>query len=203
MPLTTYDEMQLMNDEEWQQFVISIGYDDLTKLDLEAPRTSYWLMLISLAEAQRDAKERLSTLAAAKRAKTAACAPPAPNRPITPAERGIARVRERREQEQRPPPENPDARREQDEAQEALARVDVLLEAERRLAAHANPHAEARRLQPDDSECCICLAPFPLPALLALVPCGHRCVCAACVSHLKGVCPICRTEFTNSVRVFD
>jgi hypothetical protein len=53
-------------------------------------------------------------------------------------------------------------------------------------------------------ECCICLERKLLSDLLALVPCGHRCVCANHVSHIVGrPCPMCRAEAVHVIRVFD
>jgi serine/threonine protein kinase len=53
-------------------------------------------------------------------------------------------------------------------------------------------------------ECCICLERKLLSDLLALVPCGHRCVCANHASYLIGhPCPMCRTEAVQAVRAFD
>jgi hypothetical protein len=222
MPLYTYDYLKNMTDEEWRDFVIYIGHPNLTKDDLKPPRTKHWLVLINLAKETRAAQERWSKQKqerlSREQAPAAAPAPPAPTRPIrptppaptrpmTPAERGIARIREDREHRRRPPPENPAARLEQDEQQEALARVEALLEAERRLAAHADPHAEARRpqeqpLQADVSECCVCFEEFRRADLLALVPCGHRCVCENCSRHLT-VCPMCRVPIGDTLKVFD
>ena len=43
-------------------------------------------------------------------------------------------------------------------------------------------------------ECCICLERKLLSELLALVPCGHRCVCADHAMHIVGhPCPMCCT----------
>ena len=221
MPLYTYDYLKNMTDEEWRDFVIYIGHPNLTKDDLKPPRTNHWLLLINLAKETRAAQERWSKQKqerlSREQAPAAAPAPPAPRRPIrptppaptrpmTPAERGIAKIREDREYRRRPPPENPAARIEQDEKQEALARVDALLEVERLLAAHADPHAEARPLQeqPDYSECCVCLEQFRISDLLALVPCGHRCVCKGCLPFvIDKPCPVCRTPVTGSLKVFD
>jgi serine/threonine protein kinase len=53
-------------------------------------------------------------------------------------------------------------------------------------------------------ECCNCLERKLLSDLLALVPCGHRCVCANHVSHIVGrPCPMCRAEAVQAIRVFD
>jgi len=48
------------------------------------------------------------------------------------------------------------------------------------------------------------LQKFSVGDLLALLPCGHRCVCrehAAMVSG--GTCPLCRRVVTGAIRVFD
>ena len=53
-------------------------------------------------------------------------------------------------------------------------------------------------------ECCICLERKLLSDLLALVPCGHRCVCANHASHVVGrPCPMCRAQTVQAIRVFD
>jgi hypothetical protein len=53
-------------------------------------------------------------------------------------------------------------------------------------------------------ECCICLERKLLSDLLALVPCGHRCVCANHASHIVGhPCPMCRAQAVQAIRVFD
>ncbi|KAJ1475533.1 tyrosine kinase-domain-containing protein, partial [Baffinella frigidus] len=49
------------------------------------------------------------------------------------------------------------------------------------------------------SECVVCLDGM---AVIALLPCGHRCACALCVGTLL-TCPICRKSVVGSVRVFD
>ena len=71
------------------------------------------------------------------------------------------------------------------------------LEAERAVG----PWVEAEAAE---KECCICLKAEELGKLLALVPCGHRCVCADCSALVVGHhCPVCRTEATQAIRVFD
>ena len=55
-----------------------------------------------------------------------------------------------------------------------------------------------------EKECCICLKAEEVGKLLALVPCGHRCVCADCSALVVGKpCPVCRTEARQAIRVFD
>ena len=49
--------------------------------------------------------------------------------------------------------------------------------------------------------CCICL---DAPAQMAMVPCGHLCLCtdAFCQSSGKSKCPICNTATNQMIRVF-
>jgi serine/threonine protein kinase len=54
------------------------------------------------------------------------------------------------------------------------------------------------------AECCICLGSNLLNDLLALVPCGHRCVCSEHAHLLVGnPCPVCRQVAREAIRVFD
>ena len=71
------------------------------------------------------------------------------------------------------------------------------LEAERAVG----PWVEAEAAE---KECCICLKAEEVGKLLALVPCGHRCVCDECSALVVGrTCPVCRTEARQAIRVFD
>jgi serine/threonine protein kinase len=70
--------------------------------------------------------------------------------------------------------------------------------------------AEVKRLmlsefqKEGDGECCVCLQVLATRRLLALVPCGHRCVCADHAADVVGrTCPICREEVREAIRVFD
>ena len=55
-----------------------------------------------------------------------------------------------------------------------------------------------------EKECCMCFEATPIHTLLALVPCGHCCVCVDCAAAIVGqTCPICRLEATLAIRVFD
>jgi serine/threonine protein kinase len=57
---------------------------------------------------------------------------------------------------------------------------------------------------PEEGECCICLESMLVSDLLALVPCGHRCVCANDTNAVVGrPCPLCRTTATQAMKVFD
>lgn len=54
-----------------------------------------------------------------------------------------------------------------------------------------------------ESECVVCLAEL---AVLAFVPCGHRCVCPACAERLpmeaRRRCPQCRGEADALIRIY-
>jgi hypothetical protein len=64
--------------------------------------------------------------------------------------------------------------------------------------------AEFRKGAWKQGECCICLESISLCHLLALVPCGHRCVCENHGDVVVGrACPLCRTMATQVIRVFD
>jgi Development and cell death domain/Zinc finger, C3HC4 type (RING finger) len=55
-------------------------------------------------------------------------------------------------------------------------------------------------------ECVICLELQSLGDMVALVPCGHRCICAMCSATkiLPGVpCPKCRQQVMFGIKVFD
>eukprot|EP01052_Picozoa_sp_SAG31_P035653 SAG31_NODE_4331_length_3346_cov_1.723745_3_plen_123_part_00 len=56
----------------------------------------------------------------------------------------------------------------------------------------------------DDDECCIC---NDAPAVVAVVPCGHCCLCETCATKLKlgsspARCPMCRNNLQNTLRVY-
>ena len=58
-----------------------------------------------------------------------------------------------------------------------------------------------------EEELCLmlCVVCMDMPRSHLFVPCGHRCVCAACAQVvLEGVgeCPMCRTQATQAVKVF-
>ena len=73
------------------------------------------------------------------------------------------------------------------------------LEAERAVG----PLVEAEAAE---KECCICLKAEEVGELVAPVQCGHRCVwCSDCSALVVGhtTCPVCRTEASQTIRVFD
>ena len=53
----------------------------------------------------------------------------------------------------------------------------------------------------DDRQCAICL---DAESTHALVPCGHRCVCAVCAERAlrSGQCPLCREPCDTALRVY-
>jgi len=54
------------------------------------------------------------------------------------------------------------------------------------------------------SECCVCFEKNPVKDLYALVPCGHRCVCARHAADAVGrACPLCRKKATAVMRIYD
>jgi hypothetical protein len=55
-------------------------------------------------------------------------------------------------------------------------------------------------------ECCVCLDDVLVADLLLLLPCAHRCVCAACAAALLAEarpCPKCREPVARASRVFE
>ena len=52
-----------------------------------------------------------------------------------------------------------------------------------------------------NSVCSICL---DQEAVNAILPCGHRCLCDACVNPTQiRICPICRSPVNQIVKIFD
>lgn len=52
------------------------------------------------------------------------------------------------------------------------------------------------------AECCVCLSS---PATVAIVPCGHKCLCEVCLPRVKlrRKCPKCRGLIRDTLRVFE
>ena len=68
-----------------------------------------------------------------------------------------------------------------------------------RLKTQLQDALSAAQAQDKVAECVVCL---DAPASMALLPCGHRCVCAGCAGTVRA-CPICRGGVQGSVRIFD
>ena len=49
-------------------------------------------------------------------------------------------------------------------------------------------------------ECVVCLDGEPTYAVL---PCGHRCLCAGCREAAARECPLCRAPANGTVRIFE
>ena len=64
-----------------------------------------------------------------------------------------------------------------------------------------HPAAGAQQQQEEEvAECVVCLDSSPTHAVL---PCGHRCLCAGCVGAAARECPVCRTPSLGTVRIFE
>jgi len=51
----------------------------------------------------------------------------------------------------------------------------------------------------EKDECVICQE---RKKSIAIIPCGHYCCCEKCVTQLSGLCPVCRTVFNTTCRIF-
>ena len=49
------------------------------------------------------------------------------------------------------------------------------------------------------NKCVICL---DKSVSIALQPCGHLCICQNCVKKMQNECPICRSAFQSTLRIF-
>lgn len=59
--------------------------------------------------------------------------------------------------------------------------------------------ADRPKLPVDVRECAVCMQQ---EADIVLMPCGHLCVCHRCAPRLQGLCPICRANTSQVVRVY-
>jgi hypothetical protein len=83
------------------------------------------------------------------------------------------------------------------------------------MAAAVSHHgaSSAAALAPQSApmkECCVCFIDMPATELVALVPCGHRCMCEGFwrTQLLPRVlaarlCPFCGTSVSTAVQMFD
>ena len=65
-------------------------------------------------------------------------------------------------------------------------------------AAAASPPTEPPAAIDSRSECVVCMN---APASHALAPCGHQCVCEACI-NVGEECPMCRVTVTLKMKIF-
>ena len=74
----------------------------------------------------------------------------------------------------------------------------------RQLSEAQRPPVDPQNDRVGESTCCICFERKETRDLLALVPCGHRCVCGGCASAMVNKpCPLCRSNTMMAMRVFD
>ena len=60
--------------------------------------------------------------------------------------------------------------------------------------------AAGKLKKPSSSECVCCLSNT---ATVALVPCGHLCMCTKCLPEISDhLCPSCRQPFVSSLVIF-
>jgi hypothetical protein len=82
----------------------------------------------------------------------------------------------------------------------------AILQAEQRRVAAAEaapvPETAPPIVQEEDASCVIC---YENPRTHAFIPCGHLSICGVCNKNadgLHGKCPICNTQFTNIVHIY-
>ena len=97
-----------------------------------------------------------------------------------------------------------DVRRRTQESQGRLLRA-LACQVEELVGGYEQELANMRDKMESEEErgqCCICME---ARASVALVPCGHVCVCAGCVGAVHvtgGQCPMCRAETSGVLPVF-
>lgn len=83
-------------------------------------------------------------------------------------------------------------------------KTDEIEDTKRRLREAQRPPDAPQNDRVDNSTCCICHEGKSRHELFALVPCGHRCVCAECAPLMvQKSCPVCRIVTVMAMRVFD
>jgi len=87
----------------------------------------------------------------------------------------------------------------------------VELSVKRRRTLDKKAIRERREAKPLDPDCCrsdmnICVVCLVNPREVVLLECGHVCVCADCLDKLPGdplVCPVCRSEVTRCLAIYN
>ena len=81
--------------------------------------------------------------------------------------------------------------------------ISIMTEQEKQALLNPTVNADAALGTPirifDAGDCVVCLSVI---SSIAFIPCGHRCVCAACNIQLKQSnyrCPVCREKITNFI----
>jgi len=84
-----------------------------------------------------------------------------------------------------------------------MAKVAALMYEQKLLEASIQHEEETAQLEKTlTGECVLCL---DLAPTFALLPCGHRCLCQACVPVAAAAllqCPMCRDPVTSTVRIW-
>jgi len=85
-----------------------------------------------------------------------------------------------------------------------ISALKVIATGDRRISPGATtPTTSDEHESTASTQCEICMA---APRESAFVPCGHGHFCDACASRIAGqqgaICPICRTQITDILRVF-
>jgi hypothetical protein len=78
-----------------------------------------------------------------------------------------------------------------------------LQQAQAQLGSSMPPAAPVWHPDAEETMCVVC---FDAPKEYAIVPCGHQCVCGACVEQLTKTrtptCPVCRERIQQTMKVF-
>jgi len=59
-------------------------------------------------------------------------------------------------------------------------------------------HVAVETVQTEE-ECVVCL---DAKREIALVPCGHRCICSVCAEKIDKLCPLCKTAVASTIKIF-
>ena len=95
-------------------------------------------------------------------------------------------------------------RRELQIANQRIASLDGRLRVAQNTSEHMRKICFAKKqeaVREDESECSLCM---DAEACVALIPCGHVCMCEVCINNLFETpqCPLCRSEVHQVQRVF-
>ena len=93
--------------------------------------------------------------------------------------------------------DEPDKKPSADEEHDSKPSADEAEDASEDTVLMAVPEAEAM-----PNECVFCMDE---PKVVALIPCGHKCLCEACAERVQvgDSCPICRAPVSAKYQIFD
>ena len=89
-----------------------------------------------------------------------------------------------------------DVERENKKLQESQKELQNKLGKEQKLVADLRKQLQEQ----SNKSCVVCLDE---EANIVFIPCGHLCTCISCSSRLGNLCPICRSNFTSSIQVYN